>query len=174
MKKSKFIYLLILPLIIFSCDTFDKFDHFGVGNTFEESFEVKVPEGSITTFEGSASFDASDDSTLNDNIDAITQFEVTRISMKITKVASTKIMAEGEVSITSDGVPVGDPVSMNLDLSSDEEVLLAITPATFEAIKKAYLDKQKIKITASGSVSDTPIDVEFTIYMSIEATIQNN
>jgi len=153
---------------------FDKFDHFGIGNTFEESFAVVVPEGSRTSFEGSASFDASDDATLDENIDAISEFEVTRISIKITKVASTKIMAIGEASITSESENVGDPVSVNLDLSSDEEVVLDITPSTFKAIKKAYLDKQKIKITVSGEVTDTPLDVEFTIYMSIEATIQNN
>ncbi len=173
MKKSKFVYLLILPFVIFSCSSFDKFDHFGVGNTFEESFEVVVPEGTVTSFEGAASFDASDDKTLEDNIDNISAFEVTRLSLKITKVNATKVMAEGQVNITSDGKAVGDAINMNLDLSSDKEVVLEVNPNTFAAIKEAYLSKRKIKVTASGSISDTPIDVEFTIYMSIEATIEN-
>ncbi|VAW26238.1 hypothetical protein MNBD_BACTEROID06-269 [hydrothermal vent metagenome] len=173
MKKLNFIYLLILPLVIFSCSIFEKFNYFGIGNTFEESFTVVVSEGNITSFEGSASFDASDDATLEDNIGNITEFKVTRISLRITKVAPASIMATGEVYITSEGDSIGNPVNMNIDLSSGEDIELDITPATFAAIEKAYLEKQKIKITAAGAVSDTPIDVEFTIYMSVEATIQS-
>lgn len=174
MKKSNLIYLLILPFIFASCDFLDKFDHFGVGNTFEESFAVSVPAGSQQTYSGSVSFDASDDATLEENLDNIREFNVTSISLRITKTTPNAVTANGSFSITSEGTPVGDPVDVNLDLSSDEEVILPLTSSTFDAIKDAYLANQKITITAAGSVTDTPIDVEFTVYMSIEATIDNN
>lgn len=173
MKKSNLIYLLILPFIFSSCDFLDKFDHFGVGNTFEESFAISVPEGITQSYSGSVSFDASDDATLEENLDNIREFEVISISMRVTKTTPNTVTAEGSFSITSQGAPVGDPVQLTLDLSSDEEVILPLSPATFRAVKDAYLANQKITITAAGSVSETPIDIEITVYMAIEATIDN-
>lgn len=179
MKKHNLIYLFILPLFFIGCSNFDKFDHFGIGNTFEQSFDVKVPDGSVTTFEGNASFAATDDEIIQENIDNISEFEVSRLSLKITRVAPTSILAAGSISITtvdpisSAIIPVGDPININMDLSSDEEIELLMNLPTLEAVKTAYLGNQEINVTASGSVSETPIDVEFTIYMSIEATIQN-
>ncbi len=173
MKKSNLIYLLILPFIFSSCDFLDKFDHFGVGNTFEESFQVSVPAGSVSSYAGSVSFDASDDATLEENLENIREFEVTSISLRITKTTTNTVTADGSFAITSDGAPVGDPVTVNLDLSSEEEVILPLSTSTYRAVKDAYLAHQKITIAVAGSVSETPIDVEFTIYMAIEATIDN-
>jgi hypothetical protein len=175
MKKSNLIYLLVLPFIFSSCDDFfGKFDHFGVGNTFEESFSVSVNANDQTSYAGSVSFDASDDATLDENIDKISQFEVNRISVVITSfTGDPSTIASGSFTITSEGQPVGTPVSLDLNLNSEEEVVLPFTDATFRAIKDAYLEKQKITITAEGSVSSAPIEVEFTVYMTIEATIDN-
>lgn len=173
MKKPNLIYLLILPFVFSSCDFLDKFDHFGVGNTFEESIAISVPEGTIQSYSGSVSFDASDDATLEENLDNIQEFEVISISIRVTKTTPHAVTAEGSFSITSQGAPVGDPVDLIIDLSSDEEVILPLSSTTFRAIKDAYLANQAITITAAGSVSDTPIDIEITVYMAIEATIKN-
>lgn len=175
MKKSVLLFLFTLPFILTSCDFLEKFDHFGVGNTFEKSFEISVPEGTTSSYEGSVIFQASDDATIDDNLNNIQEFEVNKISVKVTSFeGDPTATAVGHFEIRGDGNQlIGTPLSLNLDLNSDEEVELELLPSTLASIKDAYLNKEKIRVTANGSVSSTPIDVEITIYMTIEATISN-
>jgi len=178
MKKSKFVYLLILPFVIFSCSSFDKFNQFGIGNTFDESFTVTVPM-SNQSFEGFVEFAASDDETIKDNIDNITAFEVTQISVKITNYSgNSEAVANGGFSVESEGVSVGDPVEIsNLNLAqlyaSQEYLALPLTNSTYSAIKEAYLANQTLTVTTNGGITGATeiLEIEFTIFMSIEATI---
>ncbi len=174
--KNKIIILLIsLPFLFSSCDGFlDKFDHFGVGDTFEASFDVDLKSSEPGDFEGSVSFDATDDAVLDENLDNIDEFEVTRIGLQITSFDGVAgAMATGFVSISSNGENIGEPVALSIDLNSDAEMELPFTSGTFDEIKQAYLDNKVIEITGSGSISDVPAKVEFTIYMTVEATIRN-
>jgi len=181
MKKLNFSYLLILPLVIFSCSTFEKFDYFGIGNTFQESFEVDIPFSSNMSFFGSVEFSASDDPTIQDNIDNIQEFEVTQISLKITNYSGNpEAVANGNFMITSNGNSVGDAVQIsNLNFAqlfaSEELMELPLTQATYDAIKTAYLANQTLTIEASGEISGATesLQIEFTMYLSVEATIGN-
>ncbi len=182
MKKLNFIYLLILPLVIFSCNIFEKFNYFGIGNTFEESFEVDIPynEDNMSFF-GSVEFAASDDATIEDNINNIQEFEVTQISLKITNyIGNPEAVANGNFMVTSDNNNVGDAVQVdNLNFAqlfaSEELMELPLTQATYDAIETAYRANQTLTVEASGDITGAREDlqVEFTIYMSIEATIGN-
>lgn len=186
MKKLKFTYLLILPFIILSCNTLNKFDHFGVGNTFDESFIVDIPFSENMTFSGSVEFAASDDDTIGDNIDDIEEFKVTQISVKISDFnGNPEAVANGHFFITSNtpngDIPVGEPISIsNLIFSevynTDQLLELDLTPATFIAIQEAYLNNQTLTVQAVGDVTEATedLEIEFTVYMSIEATIRTN
>ncbi len=181
MKKLNFIYLLILPLVIFSCSTFDKFDYFGIGNTFQESFIVDIPYNNNMSFFGSVEFAASDDATIADNINNIQEFEVTQISLKITNYSGNpEAVGNGSFMVTSNDSNIGDAVQVeNLNFAqlfaSEELMELPLTQATYDAIKIAYLANQTLTVEASGDITGATEDlqVEFTIYMSIEATIGN-
>ncbi len=178
MKYPNFIYLFIL-LTVFSCSTFEKFDHFGIGNTFEESFEVDIPFSNNMSFLGSVEFAASDDATIQDNIDNIQEFEVTQISLKITNyVGNSGAVGNGSFMITSNGNSVGDAVQVsNLNFTqlfaSEELMELPLTQATYNAIETAYRANETLTIEASGEISGATenLQIEFTVYMSIEATI---
>lgn len=184
MKKPFLLYLLIIPFIISSCDFLDKFDHFGVGNTFEESFEISVPGGTAGSFSKTVEFSVTDDATVSDNLDNnnIQEFEVIRISLKITDYSSgdNDVIVNGELAITSNGFVVGEPVSIdNLNLSqaynNDEELVLVLSSAHLNDIKEAYLGGTPLVLETSGSTTGSSVDIEaeLTVYMSIEATISN-
>jgi len=180
MKKVNLLYLLILPFAFASCDNFlDKFDHFGIGNTFERSFNINVNPADVSSYTGFVSFDASDDATLDDNLDNIKEFDIESISYKITGFSGDKdAVANGMVKITSEGVDVGTSVAIGnvnfFDLNAEStEMELPLTQATYDGIKDAYLKNQKIKIEMSGDyIVSEPTEVEFTIYMTIEALIE--
>jgi len=178
MKKINFLYLFILPFVFTSCDFLEKFDHFGVGNTFERSFDINVNPTDLNTYTGFVSFDASDDATLDENLDDIKEFDIENIRYKITGFSGDDIaVANGTVKITSEGDVVGTSVTIgNVNFSDlyaeGTEMKLPLTQATYNAIKDAYLSKQKIKIEISGDyVVSEPTEVEFTIYMTVEALI---
>lgn len=181
MKKFKLLYLLILPFVISSCDFLDKFDHFGVGNTFEESLTVNTPPGPAETFSGSVDFAASDDATLGDNLQDIQEFDITKISLRITKyTGDDSVFANGDFTFSYNGLVVGVPVVIdNLIFSQAEstgqEFILPLTSVTYKGIKEAYLNNQPITITIAGvcSASETDVEIEFTMYMEIAATINN-
>lgn len=182
MKKFKLLYLLILPFVILSCDFLDKFDHFGVGNTFEESFTVNTPPGPAETFSGSVDFAASDDSTIGDNLgENMEEFDITKISLRITKyTGDVSVFANGDFTFSYNGLVVGVPVAIdNLIFSQAEstgqEFILPLTSGTYKDIKAAYLNNQPITITIAGvcSASETDVEIEFTMYMEIAATIKN-
>lgn len=181
MKKFKLLYLLILPFVISSCDFLDKFDHFGVGNTFEESLTVNTPPGPAETFSGSVDFAASDDATLGDNLQDIQEFDITKISLRITKyTGDDSVFANGDFTFSYNGLVVGVPVVIdNLIFSQAEstgqEFILPLTSVTYKGIKDAYLNNQPITITIAGvcSASETDVEIEFTMYMEIAATINN-
>ncbi len=186
MKNLKASYLFILPLFIFSCSTFEKFDHFGVGNTFDKSFIVNIPLSEQMTFSGSVEFAASDDNTIGDNVDNIEKFKVTQVNVKISDYkGNPEAVTNGNFFITSntpDGdVPVGDPATIsNLNFeevyNADQLLELDLTPATFIAIQEAYLANQTLTVQAVGDITGATedLEIEFTIYMSIEATIRTD
>ncbi len=181
MKYPNFIYLFIL-LTAFSCSTFEKFDHFGIGNTFEESFEVDIPLSNNMSFLGSVEFAASDDATIQDNIDKnnIQEFEVTQISFKINNyVGNSGAVGNGSFMITSNGNIVGDAVQVsNLNFTqlfaSEELMELPLTQATYDAIETAYRANETLTIEVSGEIFEATenLQIEFTVYMSVEATIK--
>lgn len=171
MKKSNLLCLLILPFVFASCDFLDKFNHFGMGNTFEETFSISVSDGE-QSFSEDVSFDASDDATLEENFDKISHFEVTRISIRITSFeGDPTTMADMVVSITSKGETVGEPFAVpSFNLNSEEEILLDLSDPNFRAIEDAYLTNRTITMIATGLISNTPVEVDFTVYMTVEAT----
>ena len=59
--------------------------------------------------------------------------------------------------------------------ASEELMELPLTQATYDAIETAYRANQTLTVEASGDITGAREDlqVEFTIYMSIEATIGN-
>ncbi len=181
MKKLKFIGLFILPMLIFSCSTFEKFDQFGVGNTFDESFTVNIPQNSNMAFSGTVEFAASDDAIISDNLSDIQEFEVTQIGFKITNyVGNPEAVASGSFATTSDNINVGDSVMFsNLNFAqifaSEELMVLNLTSSTYDAIKTAYLNNQTLAVDVTGDIAGATEDlqIEFTVYMSIEATIGN-
>ena len=178
MKKLNSLYLSILLFAFLSCDFLDKFDHFGVGNTFERSFIINVDPNDVNTYSGFVSFDASDDATLDENLDNIKEFDIENIRYKITGFAGDDVaVANGTVSITSEGEQVGTSVTFeNVNFSDlyaeDMEMMLPLTQATYAAIKEAYLSKQKIEIEVSGDyIVREPTELEFTLYMTVDALI---
>lgn len=182
MKKPFVLYLLIIPFIISSCDFLEKFDHFGVGNTFEESFEIGIPAGAGGSFAESVEFSVSDDATISDNIEHIQEFEVNRLSLKVTKYdnGDPNVIVNGILTVRSNGFDVGETIVIeNLNLSqlydNDEEVVLLLSDNHLNDIKEAYLGGTPLTFVASGDVSESTTDVvaEITIYMSIDATISN-
>ena len=181
MKKFKLLYFLILPFAFASCDFLDKFDHFGVGNTFEGSFTINAAAGDSDSFSGSVEFAASDDATIGDNLQDIQEFEVVKISLRITEyTGDNSVVANGEFTISSNGLVVGTPVIVdNLNFSQvanlEQELILPLSAGTYNDIKEAYLNNQTLTITAEGdlSASETSVEAEVTIYMEISATIGN-
>ena len=181
MKKINLLYILILPFVISSCDFLEKFDHFGVGNTFEESFVIEASAGDGDTFSGSVEFSAQDDATIGDNLANIEEFDVTKISLRITKyTGDPTVVANGEFTVASNGLVVGTTVAItNLNFSdlasSEQELILPLSASTFSAIKEAYLNNQTLTVTAEGDISksDTDVEAEVTIYMEVSATISN-
>ena len=178
MKKINFLYLLILPFVFTSCDFFSKFDHFSAGNTFEESFSVAVTPGISDSFSNSVEFAVTDDSTISDNINEIESFDVNEISYKITDFNGDEFAtAQGEITITSAGRPIGDPVSISENFgdlyASGGEMSLPLTNGTLTALKEAYLNNETLSINVSASyLVNKKTTFEFTVYMSIEALIQ--
>ena len=43
-KLTTYLFTALLIVAFTSCDFLEKFDHFGAGNTFDESFTVTVDE----------------------------------------------------------------------------------------------------------------------------------
>ncbi len=179
MKKSNLFYLLLLPFLFTNCNT-DKFDHFGVGNTYEKSFVVTVPaDASTNSFTGNTSFSADDDSTIKDNLENITDFDVTRVSLKITKFdGDPTTIGNGSVLITANSVELSSVNLVDLNFASmaqsGDELLLPLDEQDIIAINNAYLAGQTLMLEANGSVNNVGFTAEFTIYVSIEASIQNN
>lgn len=181
MKKPFLLSLLVIPFLISSCDFLEKFDHFGVGNTFEESFEIDIPANTGGSFAESVEFSVSDDATISENIQNIQEFEVNRISLKITEyTGDDNVIVNGLLITKSNGFEVVDPVLIeNLNLSqayeNDEEVVLVLSDNQLDDIKEAYLGGTPLLLEATGSVSESTsaINAEITLYMSIDATISN-
>jgi hypothetical protein len=170
---------MLLPLVIFSCNTFDKFDHFGIGNTFKKSFTVNIDPNNNLSFAKSVEFAASDDEVIENNIDNINKFKVTQISLSIEKyIGNNEAKANGYVRFQSGGKNIGDSVKIeNLNFKqlfdSKKRLVLPLTEATYSAIKNAYLTNETIIITSNGAVDSVTeiLEIEFGIFMTIEATI---
>lgn len=179
MKKSNLIYLLLFTVFFTSCDT-DKFNHFGVGNTFEKTFTVALPaDATDNSFSGTVSFSAADDATIEDNLPNITDFNVTRVSLKINSFnGASGTIGNGTARATANSVELSSINLVDLDFAamaqSGEELILPLNQQDIIAINNAYLAGQTIDFTASGSVNKKGFTVEFSMFVSIEATINNN
>ena len=173
--KTKLL-ILLLPLAFVSCDFLDKFDHFSAGSTFDKSFTVNVG-ASETSFSGSAEFNATDDETISENIDRINDYKLKKLSFKITSYdGPSGATGSGQFSFSSLGSLLGSPIAVsNVNFgqlqASGDEVEVPLTDEVVLAVRDAYLNNQTITVEAGGEVSDSPITMEFTVYMSIEARV---
>ena len=177
-KLTTYLFTALLIVAFTSCDFLDKFDHFGAGNTFDESFTVTVDEND-PDFTGTVEFAATDDETIKENIDRISDYKLNKLSFVIDSYnGPSSSVGNGQFSFSSLGTPVGSPIVIsNVNFAqlaaSGEEFEIPITDAFVLAVGEAYLNNQTLTVEASGSISDLTeaASFDFTVYLSIEARI---
>lgn len=179
MKKLSIFSLVLIPVVLLSCDFLDKFDHFSAGNTFEQSFSVTVDEND-PSFSGSVEFAATDDETINENIDKISDYKLDKLSFTIDSYNGPSNSAgNGQFTFASLGTTLGSPIVVsNVNFSelaaSGVELEVPLTDEIVLAVRNAYLNNQTITIEASGEITNLtePATFDFTVLMSIEARVE--
>ena len=180
MKKLPLYLVAIIPLVILaSCDFLEKFDHFTAGSTFSESFNVTVDQND-PDFVGSVEFAATDDETIKENIDKISDYKINKLSFIVDSYnGPSNSTGSGQFSFSSLGTQIGSTVSVsNINFGqlavSGQEVEIPLTDDIIVAVRDAYLGGNPVKIDASGELTNLtePATFEFTVYMSVEARVE--
>jgi hypothetical protein len=179
----KLLLLFIVAVTFASCDLLDKADDV----TFEEELAVNWntdvnTDGSNVQYQDFQNFDLADYPVLAPYLDKIKSVEITKITYRVenfdnsphnqTVTLTNGVAAFGPIdsSTPSVTVPMAAASSINLGAATTETTL-AIDAAGLSKVAKDLLDKKKVKMYSTGTLSKTPVAFRIvsTVYVKITA-----
>lgn len=181
--KSKLFLLAIMVLATFSsCDEIDKLTEFDVKQEFVSTLDVVVPAKTAKQSKSNAveAVDWSQTATINlaenkeisDNINLIDRVALNGLKYEI--VNYTNGTANASISNTTvnfGGIIISIP-NANLKTADDANTIFTISDTEkLAAIATKLKNDKSITITASGTVSEQPVNFGIKIYLDTTVTI---
>jgi hypothetical protein len=179
----KSVLLFVFAVTFASCNILDKADDV----TFEEELAVNWDtdintDGTNVQYEDFQTFDLADYPVLAPYLNKLKSVEVTKITYRVENfdnsphnlaVTLTNGLAKfgpADSSTPSVTVPMASASSINLGTATTETAL-AIDAAGLSKVAKDLLEKKKVKMYSTGTLSKTPVSfrVVSTVYVKITA-----
>lgn len=171
---EKIIYVLIFSFVLIAgCKDGIKLLEKQV--SFNEGFDITVPQGGPQSLTVEKTFDASSKPEVQEIIDQIDHYRVDEVAYKVENFIGepTKIT---ELTITvnsADGTQLAIETINNIDLqaiSGAGNQPISFEPEEFEAIEQKLKQHNAINLVVSGEIDNTPVAfyLEFLMNITIE------
>ncbi|MGV6830906.1 MAG: hypothetical protein ACWA5P_05035 [bacterium] len=174
MKMNKISTLLLMVCaVVFSCDELDELTEFDISDNFSTTVNVSVSEASDQpqTFSETATLDIGANQEIQDNADLIQGISINSLTYEIANYTGIEnaTLSNASLNFGSTSISIDD---INLPQSDTDGTIYTISNSQqLSAIASALANSQSITITASGTLSGSPVDFDVIINVDLTVTI---
>lgn len=179
-KLNLFLLAITIVTVFTACDEIDKLSEFDVNQEFVSTLDVVVPESAakstaveVITWTTERTINLSENSEISDNIDLIERVAVNGLKYEIVNVsAGSASAAISNTKLDFGGIEIAIP-NANLKDADVANTIFTIgdAAAKFSAIAAKLKNDKSITITASGTVSEQPVNFGVKLYLDTTVTI---
>ena len=161
-----------------SCNEVAKLVDFGIPMTFEEQLEMDISSTDDNVFENVMVIDASGNQDVKDNIDNIANFDIGKLTFKISSfTGNDAIVSDGFVQFFNDEGNIGNPISTGLIefrklTDSGNEVEIPVDNDLKNTLEEKLLNDQIFSMRIYGTVSDKPMKADISVFITVEAKVK--
>lgn len=175
MKISpKITYLLLIIVIIFSCDKVDELTDFDVTGDFETTVTVDITEdsqGAAISFEESKTIDIASDDRIQENLDLIEKVSIESLTYKFANYNLPEVITISDASISAAGMTI-DIEDVDIAAAASAGTVYTVTNTSFlQAIESSLENQPEVTLTFEATISSSPVAFDLIVTLDTTVTI---